>query len=55
MSKSAAESKRIRRANKRKAGYVEKNIWVLPKSWPKIQKLIKLETLRIVKGLERPK
>ena len=33
----AAKEKRIQREAKRKAGYVLKQIWVLPERWPRIK------------------
>jgi hypothetical protein len=37
MAKSDAEKKRITRANKKKAGYVEKHMFVMPEWWPKVK------------------
>ena len=40
MSKTYAEKQAITRANKRKEGYILKQIWVKPNWWKKVKDLI---------------
>ena len=37
MPKTDAEKKRINRANMRKVGYTQKQIWVKPSWWPELK------------------
>jgi hypothetical protein len=38
--KSEAETKRTQRERMRAAGYVLKQIWILPRDWPRVRKFL---------------